>query len=95
MAAFSNQVYDGPMSLPDLNVINLQSRKFSTSQPAAKKHGNHRKVTKAAQVFAVSFFQEHFRMIEGQPITNARTQLLHTLDPSNSGGELRTEQSRI
>ena len=65
VTAFSNQVHDGPMSVPDLDVINLQSGKFSTPRPAAKKHRNHRKVTNAAQVFAISFFQKHFRLDRG------------------------------
>lgn len=65
VTAFANQVHDGPMSLPDLEVINIEGGKFSTPQPAAKKYRDHRKVTKAAQVFAVSFFQEHPRLIAG------------------------------
>ncbi len=53
------------MSLPDLEVINFESGKFSTPQPAAKKYRDHCTVTKATQVLAVSFFQKHPRLIAG------------------------------
>lgn len=42
--AFSDQVPG------DLEVINFESGKFSTPQPAAKKYRDHCKVTKAAQI---------------------------------------------
>src|SRR5438046_1592925 len=38
VTAFANQVHDGPMSLPDLEIINFERRKFSAPQPAAKKY---------------------------------------------------------
>ena len=65
MTAFANQVHDGPMSLPDLEIINFESRELSAPQPAAKKYRDRCKITKAAQVFAVSFFQEHSRLFAG------------------------------
>jgi hypothetical protein len=50
MAALDDQVNDGPMTLSYLQVINLETRMLGTPQSAAKKHGNHRQVAKAAQI---------------------------------------------
>jgi hypothetical protein len=58
VTAFANQVDDGPMSLPDLDVINFESGKLSTPKSATRKYRDHCKVTKTAQAFPISFFQD-------------------------------------
>jgi hypothetical protein len=57
MTGFTNQVYDGPMSLPDLQILNGKRGELSPAQPTAFKFGYHREITDTAQVIAVGFLQ--------------------------------------
>jgi len=55
MTAFANQVYDGPMSLPDLQILNRKRGKLGPAQPTAYEYGYHREITDTAQVVTVGF----------------------------------------
>ena len=57
MTAFANQVYDGPMSLPNLQVLNGKSREFGPTQSAAYEHGNHCGIADTATTVPVGFLQ--------------------------------------
>jgi len=55
MTAFANQVYDGSMSLPDLQILNRKRGKLGPAQPTAYEYGYHREITDTAQVVTVGF----------------------------------------
>jgi hypothetical protein len=55
MTAFANQVYDGPVSLPNLQILYAKSREFGPTQSAAYEHGNHCEIADTAQVVTVGF----------------------------------------
>jgi hypothetical protein len=57
MTAFANQVYEGPMSLPDLQILNSKSREFGPTQSAANEDGNHCEIADTAQIVPVRFLQ--------------------------------------
>jgi hypothetical protein len=57
MTAFANQVYDGPMSLPNLQMLNGKSREFGPTQSAAHEHGNHCEIANTAKIVPVGFLQ--------------------------------------
>jgi hypothetical protein len=57
MTAFANQVYDGSVSLPDLQVLNSKSRELGPTQSAAYKHGDHCEIAGTAQILPVGFLQ--------------------------------------
>ena len=57
MTAFANQVYDGPMSLPNLQILNGKSREFGPTQSAAYEHINHREIADTAKIVPVGFLQ--------------------------------------
>ena len=58
MTAFANQVYDGPMSLPDLQIFNSKSRELGPAQSAAYEHGNHCEISDTAQIVPVGFLEQ-------------------------------------
>jgi hypothetical protein len=91
MTAIANQVYDGPVSLPDLQILNSKSRELGPAQSAAYEHGNHCEITDTAQIVAVGFLQQQSRLILGQPVSGVGPQLLYAFDPANACNELRTE----
>ena len=57
MTAFANQIYGGPMSLPDLQILNSKSREFGPTQSAANEHRNHCEIADTAQIVPVGFLQ--------------------------------------
>jgi hypothetical protein len=57
MTAFANQVYDGPMSLPNLQILYAKSREFGPTQSAAYEHGNHCEIADTAKIVPVGFLQ--------------------------------------
>jgi hypothetical protein len=57
MTAFANQVYDGPMSLPDLQILNSKSRELGPAQSAAYEHGNHCEIAGTTQIVSVGFLK--------------------------------------
>ncbi|MDP9050891.1 MAG: hypothetical protein M3O31_09275 [Acidobacteriota bacterium] len=48
MIAIAHKVYDGPVSLSDLDVFLSQARQLGSAQTTAKKNRNHRDVSNAA-----------------------------------------------
>ena len=58
MAAFSNQIDDCPVSLTNLNVVDVEGGEFHSLQTTAKKNGNHRKVSLVSMPVAVRFVDE-------------------------------------
>jgi len=84
-----NQVYDGPMTLPDLQILNGKSTEFGPTQSAAYEDGNHCEIRAAAQIVAAGFLQQQSRLILGQPVSGAGPQLLYAFDTANACSQLR------
>jgi hypothetical protein len=57
MTAFANQVHDGPVSLPDLQILNFKGGEFSPAQSTAYEYGYHGEITDTAQVVTLGFLQ--------------------------------------
>jgi hypothetical protein len=57
MTAFANQVHNGPMSLPDLQILDGESRELGPAQSAAYEHANHCETTGTAQIVSAGFLQ--------------------------------------
>jgi hypothetical protein len=57
MTAFANQIHDGPVSLPDLQLLNRKRRQLCPTQSAADKQGDHREIADAAQIITICFLQ--------------------------------------
>jgi hypothetical protein len=57
MTAFANQVYDGPMSLPDLQILDSKSRELGPTQAATYEYGNHCEIADTAQIVSVGFLK--------------------------------------
>jgi hypothetical protein len=57
MTTLANKIHDGPMSLPDLQILNRKRRELGPAQSATDKHGNHRKITDTAQIVTICFLQ--------------------------------------
>ena len=57
MTTFADQVHDGPMSLPDLQILNSKRGELGPAQSAADEHGNHGKITATAQIVTICFLQ--------------------------------------
>jgi hypothetical protein len=57
MTAFANQIHNGPMTLPDLKILNSKRRELGSAQSATYEQRNHCEVTNTAQIVPVGFFQ--------------------------------------
>jgi hypothetical protein len=57
MTTFANQIHDGPMSLPDLQILNSKRRELGPAQSAAYEQRNHCEITYTAQIVPVGFLQ--------------------------------------
>lgn len=57
MTAFANQVYDGPMSSPDLEILTHKRGELGPAQPTAHEYGYHSEITDTAQVVTVGLLQ--------------------------------------
>jgi len=65
MPAFGDQVYNGPVSLPNLQTLNSKSGEFSPTQSAAYEHRNHCKIADTAKIVPVGFLEQNSRLILG------------------------------
>jgi hypothetical protein len=57
MTTFANHVDDGPMSLPDLQILNSKRSELGPAQSATDEHGYHRNITDTTQIVTICFFQ--------------------------------------
>ena len=57
VTSLASQVYDGPMSLPDLQILDSKSRELGSAQSAAYEHGNHCEIADTAKIVPVGFLQ--------------------------------------
>jgi hypothetical protein len=94
VAALADQVYDGPVPLPYLQVIHFQTGYSARRNPQPR----------STEIIAKSRTDRnppHLRLATGfaphraSPVSNPRAQLLHTFDPTNARSEFRTEQPGI
>jgi len=65
VAAFANQVNDGPVSLTGLDVIDFQGGKFGAAQSAADQDGDHGAISLGPQITAHDSVQDRRALFQG------------------------------
>jgi hypothetical protein len=90
VATFTNEINHGPVSLAQLDVVQLQTDQFRPAKATPEQHGQHRMIPLGAQSVFPRML-EHFRTLLGaQPIPGPESELLDSLDAANPRGQLGT-----
>ncbi len=95
MPTLSDQVHDGPVALPYLNVVHVQANKFRSPQATAKQYSQHRVITLRSQGRTARPAENHRALVRTEPVPDPEAQLLdafHAADPSR---QFWTQQARI
>jgi hypothetical protein len=96
VSALTDEIGDHPVFLAQLNPFELESQQFAAAQPTAKEHREHRVITELAQRGRwPSRRQQSPSLLRREPVPQTNPKSAHALDPSDAGGELRTEQPGI
>lgn len=95
VTAFADQVKDGPVILPPLNMRELQLCSLSTAQPAAQKNPNQGAISFALQCTGVGHLPKRARLRDREPVTQTNAKALRTLDSANSGSQFWAQEAGI
>ncbi len=93
VAAFANQINNGPVPLAHLDVVQLQANQFRPAKATTEQHGQHGVVAFRPHGVSPRMF-EHFRtLLCTQPITGTEPELLDSFHSANPGSQFGTEQA--
>jgi hypothetical protein len=95
VATFANQIDHGPVSLTHLDVIELQANQLRPAKATTEQHGQHRVVPLRAYTVTTRVFEYFRTLLCAQPIARPEPELLDSLDPADSGGQLGTQQTGV
>src|SRR6202142_2404874 len=95
LATFANQINNRPVSLAQLDVVQLQTDQFRPAKATTEQHGQHRIIALGAHRLSPRML-EHFRTLLGaQPIPGPESELLDTFHPANSRGKSGAEKTSV
>jgi len=91
MPAFADQINNGPMVLPPLEMSNVQLCRFLPAQPATQEDAEERPVSFALESIRVRNLPERSCLVDGEPIPQTNAEVLRPFDSSDTRGKLRAE----
>ncbi len=95
MTTLADQIGEHPVFFSLLQILNAQCCQFRATQSASQQHGDHGVISYSPEGVPVEYAEQTSSLLGGQPIAHPDAKLLGALDPANSGGEVRTEQTGI
>src|SRR5664279_2398855 len=95
MASLSNQVYDDPMSLTNLYLLDRQVRQLTATKAAPHQDCQHRTVPSLLQTVAGCAVHQTRALLQAYPAARAMPELLGTLHALNPGSQVSTQQSAV
>ncbi|NWF84665.1 MAG: hypothetical protein HXY18_12635 [Bryobacteraceae bacterium] len=95
MAALANQIDDGPVILPALEMSNFQFRRLFPAQPATQQCPEQRSIPFAFERSRVRYLPERSCLFVYQPVAKANSEVLRPSDSADSGSQIRTQQAGI
>ena len=91
MSSLADQIDDGPVAFPLLNIFDLQVYQFGTAKAAAQKHSQDGAISFSAKGLDRWRIDQGSPLFCGEPVSEADTELLHAPHAFNSGGEFRAQ----
>ena len=95
MASLADQVDDCPMTLPFLNIANIQRNDLRSTQATAEYKRDDCPIALLAKCFSGGSRKQRFALWGAQPVANAPTELRHSLDTPDAGDQFWAKQSGI
>ena len=95
MTTLADQVNNGPMSLPNLDVISLQCRKFGAAQATAHQNTDHCVIPPGTQIATHDPVQYLRALFQAQPVAGTPAQLLDALNLANPCRQFRTQKPAV
>ncbi len=95
MAAFADQVDNGPVPLTSLDVLYLKRGKFGAAQSAADQYGDHGTISLGPEIVTRNAAQQRGALLQGQPVSRPVAELLSALHAPDSCGQFGAEQAAI
>jgi hypothetical protein len=81
--------------LAELYGLDAQAEQLTAPQSTSDQHGEGRVIPLATERIAVHTRQKPLALLGGEPVPNPDSNPAHSLHPSDSRCEFRTEQARI
>jgi hypothetical protein len=92
MRCLSNQIDNGPVIFPALNVVKRQVGQLSSAQTATQQDSQNGSVSFPFQGVWVGELPEVTGLSHRQPIPKSHTQFLCSLHSADAGGKFRTQE---
>jgi hypothetical protein len=95
VTTLANEIGDYPMlfSLPE--VLDGEARYFRPSEAATEENRDHGVVAFGTQVLTAERCEESLPLVGSQPIPDAHSMLLYSLDSPDSGRKIGTQKSAV
>jgi len=84
MAAFSHQIDNRPMPLPNLYVFRVERHQFGAAEAAADQSTDHGVIPLRAQIAGTGTVQYLRALFQAQPVARAPAQLLDAFNVADS-----------
>ncbi len=95
VAALANQIHRRRVTLPHLDLIQLQADQLRSTKATTKQHGQHGIVSLGSHAVTRRTLQNLGTLRCAQPIASAKTKLLDTPHATDPGSQFRAEQSSV
>src|SRR5215469_12709886 len=93
--SFPDQVNNGPVILPALNMVKSQSNEFSATKPAPEEDCQDGSVPFALHGVHAGKLPQGAGLLHGQPISKPHAQLFRSFHATDSSGQIRAKQSGV
>jgi hypothetical protein len=95
VAAFANQINYGPVFFALLQVREVQTSQFATTESAAQQYGENRTIPHSFERVRGRGLTEPAGFLGSKPVPKPHTQFLGTFHAADPSGQLRTEQTGV
>jgi hypothetical protein len=91
MSALANQIGDGQVAFPLLNIFQLQVNEFGSAKAAAQEHSEDGAISFSAKRLDRRRIDQGSPLFCGEPVSEPDAELFHAPHAFNSGGEFRAQ----
>ena len=95
MTTLANEIGDYPMLFPLLEVLDGEARYLRPSEAATEENRDHGVVAFRTHVLTAERCEESLPLVGSQPIPDAHSMLLYSLDSPDSGRKIGTQKSAL
>ena len=88
--ALANQIHDGPVILPPLEMSNVEFCRLFPPQPATQEEAEKSPVSFALESIRVGHLPERSCLVGSEPITQTNSEVLRPFDPPDTGSEIQS-----